>query len=169
MNKKLLKLARMVMNFNEVRTDKDLLIYEGDKMEIGTEVLVEKEGDFVAPENGEYTAEDGTIYVIEDGKVSDIKEPVTEEIKEPVNEEMENVNDTIDPQEDVVDEVSESDVKIAELEEKLKAANEEIERLNAIIKELENKNLQPVEDPIDQSVKVDDTNYSKQGALKYFQ
>ena len=58
---------------------------------------------------------------------------------------------------------------IAELEEELKAAYAEIDRLNAVIKELENKNLQPVEEPIDQSPKVDDNVYSKQGALKYFQ
>lgn len=163
-NKKLLKLARMVMTFNEVRTDKDLLIYEGDKLEIGTEVLVEKEGDFVAPENGEYKAEDGTIYVIEDGKVIDIKEPVAEEEKESVEVEMEDII----PDKVEVEIEPESEVKIAELEDKLKAAYDEIERLNAVIKELENKNLQPVEEPIDQSPKVDDTPYSKEGALKYF-
>lgn len=164
MNKKLLKLARMVMTFNEVRTDKDLLIYEGDKLEIGTEVLVEKEGDFVAPENGDYTAEDGTIYVIEDGKVTDIKEPVVEEEKPVEDVEMEDII----PDKVEVEIEPESEVKIAELEDKLKAAYDEIERLNAVIKELENKNLQPVEDPIDQSPKVDDAPYSKQGALKYF-
>lgn len=165
MNKKLLKLARMVMTFNEVRTDKDLLIYEGDKLEIGTEVLVEKEGDFVAPENGDYTAEDGTIYVIEDGKVTDIKEPDTEEEKA-VEVEMEEVT----PDAEVEVEVEpEAEKRIAELEEELKAAYAEIDRLNAVVKELENKNLQPVEEPIDQSPKVDDNVYSKQGALKYFQ
>lgn len=155
----------MVMTFNEVRTDKDLLIYEGDKLEIGTEVLVEKEGDFVAPENGDYTAEDGTIYVIEDGKVTDIKEPATEEEKT-VEVEMEDVT----PDAEVEVEVEpEAEKRIAELEEELKAAYAEIDRLNAVVKELENKNLQPVEEPIDQSPKVDDNVYSKQGALKYFQ
>ena len=154
----------MVMTFNEVRTDKDLLIYEGDKLEIGTEVLVEKEGDFVAPENGEYKAEDGTIYVIEDGKVMDIKEPVAEEEKAPVETEMVDLIPDID-----VDIKPEAEVKIDELEDKLEAAYKEIARLNEVIKELENKNLQPVEEPIDQSPKVDDNMYSKQGALKYFQ
>lgn len=155
----------MVMTFNEVRTDKDLLIYEGDKLEIGTEVLVEKEGDFVAPENGDYTAEDGTIYVIEDGKVTDIKEPDTEEEKT-VEVEMEDVT----PDAEVEVEVEpDAEKRIAELEEELKAAYAEIDRLNAVVKELENKNLQPVEEPIDQSPKVDDNVYSKQGALKYFQ
>ena len=163
-SKKLLKLARMVMTFNEVRTDKDLLIYEGDKLEIGTEVLVEKEGDFVAPENGEYKAEDGIIYVIEDGKVTDIKEPVAEEEKAPVETEMVDMIPDID-----VDIKPESEVKIDELEDKLEEAYKEIARLNEVIKELENKNLQPVEEPIDQSPKVDDNMYSKQGALKYFQ
>ena len=155
----------MVMTFNEVRTDKDLLIYEGDKLEIGTEVLVEKEGDFVAPENGDYTAEDGTIYVIEDGKVADIKEPVAEEEKESVEVEMEDII----PDKVEVEIEPESEKRIAELEEELKAAYAEIARLNEVIKELENKNLQPVEEPIDQSPKVDDTPYSKEGALKYFQ
>ena len=115
-SKKLLKLARMVMTFNEVRTDKDLLIYEGDKLEVGTEVLVEKEGDFVAPENGEYTAEDGIIYVIEDGKVTDIKEPVTEEEKESVETEMEDMI----PDKVEVEIEPESEKRIAELEEELK-------------------------------------------------
>lgn len=95
MRKKLIKLARMVMRFAEIVTDKATLIYDGELAE-GVEVSVEKEGEIVTPENGEYltetlkiTVEEGKITKIEDIEVEetveDVEEETTEEtIEEPV-------------------------------------------------------------------------------------
>lgn len=91
---KLFKLAKLVMKFAEIVTDKATLTYDGELTE-GVEVFVEKEGDFVAPEDGEYktetqviTIEGGKVTKIEDIEVEEeptVEEPATEEpIEEPV-------------------------------------------------------------------------------------
>lgn len=169
---KLIKLAKLVMNFGQVKTDNGILIYEGDELVIDTEVSIEKDGDYTPAPDGEYKKDEKTTIIVKDGKVSDIVEVKDEPVEEEtVKVEME---ETVPPTEEVTV-VPESEVKIkelenriAELEEDIAAKDKEIERLNEYVKELENKNLQPVEDPIDQSPKVEDT-YSKKGALKYFQ
>lgn len=91
---KLLKLAKLVMKFAEVETDKGTLTYDGDLVE-GVEVFVEKEGEFVAPEDGEYKTETQVI-TIEGGKVTKIEEIEVEEepkeeepIEEPKEEQIE--------------------------------------------------------------------------------
>lgn len=91
---KLFKLAKLVMKFAEIVTDKATLTYDGELAE-GVEVFVEKEGEFVAPEDGEYKTETQVITV-EGGKVTKIEdieveeEPTTEEpTEEPVEEPIE--------------------------------------------------------------------------------
>lgn len=94
MNKnKLFKLAKLVMKFAEIVTDKATLTYDGELTE-GVEVFVEKEGEFVTPEDGEYktetqviTVEGGKVTKIEDIEVEEepTEEPTTEEpVEEPV-------------------------------------------------------------------------------------
>ena len=91
---KLFKLAKLVMKFAEIVTDKGTLTYDGELTE-GVEVFVEKEGEFVAPEDGEYktetqviTVEGGKVTKIEDIEVEEepTEEPTTEEptVEEPI-------------------------------------------------------------------------------------
>lgn len=91
---KLFKLAKLVMKFAEIVTDKATLTYDGELTE-GVEVFVEKEGEFVAPEDGEYktetqviTVEGGKVTKIEDIEVEEepTEEPKTEEptVEEPI-------------------------------------------------------------------------------------
>ena len=88
---KLFKLAKLVMKFAEIVTDKETLTYDGELAE-GVEVFVEKEGEFVAPEDGEYKTETQVITV-EGGKVTKIEDIEVEEeekeepIEEPIAEE----------------------------------------------------------------------------------
>ena len=125
MTKNFLKLARLIMRFAEVKTDKGSLIYDGE-LAVGIEVMVEdEEGNVVAAPDGEYNLEDGRVVVVKEGKVAEIKEaPVTEEtIKEVLEEEA--------PAKD------EKDLRIEELEGLLKDRDAIIEELNAKIKDLE--------------------------------
>jgi hypothetical protein len=87
---KLIKLAKLVMKFAEVETDKGTLIIDGD-LAVGVEVSVEVEGEYKPAEDGEYTTETQKI-TIKDGKVEsieaiEVEEEVTEEPKEEVTEE----------------------------------------------------------------------------------
>lgn len=137
MTKNFLKLARLVMRFAEVKTDKGSLIYDGE-LAVDIEVMVEdEEGNVVAAPDGEYNLEDGRVVVVKDGKVAEIKEaPVTEEtIKEVLEEEA--------PAKD------EKDLRIEELEGLLKDRDAIIEELNAKIKDLESKLNEPAEEALE--------------------
>lgn len=78
---KLMKLAHLVLNFAEVKTDKSPLIYEGE-LAVGIEVMVEDEkGEIVAAPDGEYLTDTQKITV-KDGKVEKIEEKAETEISE---------------------------------------------------------------------------------------
>ena len=137
MTKNFLKLARLVMRFAEVKTDKGSLIYDGE-LAVDIEVMVEdEEGNVVAAPDGEYNLEDGRVVVVKDGKVAEIKEaPVTEEtIKEVLEEEA--------PAKD------EKDLRIEELEGLLKDRDAIIAELTAKIKDLESKLNEPAEEALE--------------------
>ena len=93
---KLFKLAKLVMKFAEIVTDKATLTYDGELTE-GVEVFVEKEGEFVAPEDGEYKTETQVITV-EGGKVTKIEDIEVEEepTEEPTTEEEQPVEEPIE-------------------------------------------------------------------------
>ena len=151
MTKNFLKLARLVMRFAEVKTDKGSLIYDGE-LAVDIEVMVEdEEGNVVAAPDGEYNLEDGRVVVVKEGKVAEIKEaPVTEEtIKEVLEEEA--------PAKD------EKDLRIEELEGLLKDRDAIIEELNAKIKDLESKLNEPAEEALEMSAvaKTENDKYSK--------
>ena len=151
MTKNFLKLARLVMRFAEVKTDKGSLIYDGE-LAIDIEVMVEdEEGNVVAAPDGEYNLEDGRVVVVKDGKVAEIKEaPVTEETIEEVLAEETPAKD-------------EKDLRIEELEGLLKDRDAIIEELNAKIKDLESKLNEPAEEALEMSavVKTENDKYSK--------
>lgn len=78
-----LALRSLVMKCGAVETDKAVLNYDGDELEVGKEVFIETEdGEMVPAEDGEYVAGEKT-YVVADGKVTEIRE------KETVEEEVE--------------------------------------------------------------------------------
>lgn len=73
-----LKLAKLIMKFAEIETDKGTLTYEGDLIE-GVEVFIEKEGEGLVPaEDGEYVTEDKVIKV-EGGVVTSITDITKDE------------------------------------------------------------------------------------------
>lgn len=167
MKSKLLKLAKILLNFKMINSDKGTLIIDSELV-IGAEISIEDEnGDVLPAEDGEYIIENQKITV-EGGKVSAI-EPIEEtteteeEIKEePVKEEM--AEEPTEPTE----EPDEKDLRIAELEGLLKDRDAIIEELTAKIKELEEKLNKPVEEPVKMSATVKEKS-SENPALKYFE
>lgn len=76
-----LKLAKILLSFATVETDKGVLSLEGE-LEVGTELYVEDEnGEMIPATDGEYVInEDGRTIVVADGKVTEIREkPIEEE------------------------------------------------------------------------------------------
>lgn len=128
-----IKLAKMLLKFGTLSTDKGELLYEGN-LEAGLEVFVEDEnGEMQPATDGEYQAED-KIYVVAEGKIAEIKEVETEEEKpaeEPVVE--------VEAVEEVVEEPVVEVDKVAELEAKLEEKDALVKELEAKVAELEAK------------------------------
>ena len=161
-NKKfMLKLARMVMKFAEVETDKGLLTYEGELV-VGNEVFIEKDGELIPAEDGEYVAEDKTI-VVKDGKIAEIVE-VNKEDEQPVPIEGEDVEN---PTDNTIKE-NEKEVKIAELEAVIAEKDKEIESLKAEIEEMKTKlQMSTDKSPKEKMKEIEDA-IKQNPALKYF-
>lgn len=154
MTKNFLKLARMLMKFAEVKTDKGSLIYDGE-LTLETPVQIEDaEGNIVAAPDGDYTLEDGRVVVVTEGKVAEIKEaPIEEETVEEVLEEEIPTDESAD--------------KIADLEAIIAEQEAVIDELKAQIKELEDKINAPKEESIEMSA-VAKKNKVDNPVLKYF-
>lgn len=171
MKSKLLKLAKMLLNFKMISSDKGTLIIDSDLI-VGAEISIESENGEVLPaEDGEYIIENQKIMV-EGGKIIAIEpideEPETEPVtEEPVEEEMVE-EPTKEPETEPETEPDEKDLRIAELEGLLKDRDAIIENLTAKLKELEEKLNKPVEEPVKMSATVKEK-ISANPALKYFE
>lgn len=175
-NQKLLKLAKIIMKFSTVETDKGILYIDGDLAE-GAVVSIEYEnGEFVAPEDGAYETDD-LIVTVKDGKVEKIEQkeaPVedTEKVDVEVDTEMEEQApvDEEAPAEDPKDaQIKELENKITELEGLLQDRDATISELTEKIKELEDKAKAPVEEPVKMSAAVRNAASKENSALKFFQ
>lgn len=82
-----IQLAKMIIKFGEINTDKGILSYEGDSLEIGMEVYIQDAdtGNLIPAPDDTYveTAELGNInYIVVGGKITEIKSPEGEPIEE---------------------------------------------------------------------------------------
>ena len=166
-NKKfMLKLARMLMKFAEVETDKGLLTYEGELV-VGNEVFIEKDGELIPAEDGEYVAEDKTI-VVKDGKIAEIVE-IKKEDEKPTPEDSVVVEGEVveNPTDNTIKE-DEKDVKIAELEAVIAEKDKEIESLKAEIEEMKTKLQMSTDKSPKEKMKEIEEAIKQNPALKYF-
>ena len=127
------KLAKILLQFTSIKTDKGILEYDGEELAVDVEIyIVDENGERSMPQDGEYGTEDDKTIVVTDGKVTEIKEKeeeVTEEetVEEEVTEEME----------ETVEEVTEETVEEEKVDE-LAELKAEIEALKSIVEELVN-------------------------------
>lgn len=158
MKKKLLAFARLLKCFEEVTTDRGILVSDND-IEVGSEVFILQEnGELTPADSGRYVTET-RIYEVESGFITKIEEvePVVKEVVEEIVEEEVHLEPSPE-----IEELQQLKDKVAELEAVIKEKDEEIARLKA---ELE----QPTEEIIETQKKVEEfSNQRKTGldALK---
>ena len=153
MNSKLLKLARMVMNLSEVKTNKGELISE-TVIEVGSEVFIEDANDMlVAAPDGEYVTQDEVTLVVADGKVVEIREKETEEApveEQPVEEPL--AEEPVEEQPVEEAEPDEKDAEIAKLQAQIDELNsiiaEKDEEIGKLKSELEKSDSKPAEEQL---------------------
>lgn len=151
MNSKLLKLARMVMNLAQIKTNKGELISE-TVIEVGSEVFIEDVNDMLVPApDGEYVTQDEVTIIVADGKVAEIREKETVEeqpkqpVEEPLAEEPEQSTEEAPAEDEKDAEIAKLQAQIEELNNIIAEKDEEIGRLKA---ELEKSDSKPAEEQL---------------------
>ena len=67
------ELAKLLIKYSVVKTDKAVLEYDGEDLVAGMDVYITDEnGDKVPAEDGEYVTEDNKVITVKDGKVESI-------------------------------------------------------------------------------------------------
>ena len=135
------------LKFGEVKTDKSVLVFDGEELKEGMEVFVlDEEGNAVPAEDGDYTTEDGKVIKVIEGKVSEIVDPEAEVAEEPVQEEIaqeENVDvEPVDTPEEENMETSVED-RIAALEERIAGVEGKLAKVE-----------EPAANPVDETPEV---------------
>lgn len=156
-NKKLNKIKAMLKNilleFNEVATDKGVLRWNGEETEElpveGADVyVVDEEENEVAAESGEYVVDELTTIVVEDGKVKEVIIKEEEKTEEEAPAEAEVVEEILEDEkpeekeEEKSEEPAEEEAPATDVEGDVDAAIDELEALKAKIEELEKENAQ---------------------------
>lgn len=124
------KLAAILAQFSVVKTDKAILVYDGEDLVAGMKVYVENEnGERTAVEDGEYTTEDGKVITVKEGTVESIVDPIAEvdaveeeepktkeePVEEPVEEELVDEEPVEEPKETEPTEIEKIREEINEL------------------------------------------------------
>lgn len=128
-----LKLAKILLQFTSVKTDKGILEFDGEELAIDAEVfIVDENGERSKPEDGEYLTEDDKVIVVADGKVTEIKEK-----EEPIEEPTEEVVEEMEGEEPVTEEPIEEPTN--DVEERLSALETKIEELFVMVEQILSK------------------------------
>ena len=143
------KLAKMLLKFDSISTDKADLFYDHEgELVVGDEVYTYNEaGDRVPVADGEYLS-DNIVYDIENSKVTEIKRFET---PDPAKEDLEAIPDS--PADPAAPEVApeampKEDPKVAELESKVTELESKVTELVSKVEELAAKLETPVVEPI---------------------
>ena len=73
------ELAKLLIKYSVVKTDKAVLEYEGEELVAGMDVYItDEDGNKVPAEDGEYVTEDNKVITIKDGKVELIVDKAAE-------------------------------------------------------------------------------------------
>lgn len=162
-------LRSLLMKCGAVSTDKATLLFEGEELEIGTEVFVENEEGEISPaEDGEYVA-DGVTYVVAEGKVAEIRkeeEAAPEEEETPVEEAEEPEAEPIEEPEpaeeaeSVEDRVARLESAVGEIREGIEGLIEAVAALAARVESMEEKMKgleEPAADPAEDTEETQET------------
>ena len=141
------KLAKMLLKFDSISTDKADLFYDHEgELVVGDEVYTYNEdGDRVPVEDGDYVS-DGYVYKVKDHVVEEIVKPEGEDA--PADEkEKEDLEEVVveDPEDQVT---PKEDPKVATLETKVTELESKVTELVSKVEELAAKLETPAVDPI---------------------
>ena len=135
------ELAKLLIKYSVVKTDKAVLEYDGEELVAGMDVYITDEnGDKVAAEDGEYVTEDNKTITVKDGKVESIIDKAAdveaeEEEKKEDEPMLEPVAEEPMPEDKKEDEVSLEDVNTA-IDEMRKEIDELYKIVDSLLKKV---------------------------------
>lgn len=130
------ELAKLLIKYSVVKTDRAVLEYEGEDLVAGMDVVITDEnGDKVPAEDGEYVTEDNKTIVVKDGKVESIIDRAAEvEAEEEEKKEDEPMEEPI--VEPMPDEPKEDEVNLEDVNTAIDELRKEVDELYKIIDSL---------------------------------
>lgn len=139
------ELAKLLIKYSVVKTDKAVLEYDGENLVAGMDVFItNEEGEKVPAEDGEYITEDNKTITVANGKVESIVDPVAEVDaveEEPKEEEVveEEPKEDEPVAEDEKDEKEEEKVSLEDIDTKIDELRKEVDELYKIVDSLMKK------------------------------
>ena len=137
------ELAKLLIKYSVVKTDKAVLEYDGNDLVAGMDVYITDEnGDKVPAEDGEYVTEDNKTITVKDGKVESIVDPSAEvDAEEEEKKEDEPMVEPIveEPMPEDKKEDEEEKVSLEDINTSIDELRKEVDELYKIVDGLMNK------------------------------
>lgn len=131
------ELAKLLIKYSVVKTDRAVLEYEGENLVAGMDVYItDEEGNKVPAEDGEYTTEDNKKITVKDGKVESIVDPVAEvDAEEEEKKEDEPMEEPI-AEEPMPEDKKEDEVNLEDVNTAIDELRKEVDELYKIVDSL---------------------------------
>ena len=132
------ELAKLLIKYSVVKTDKAVLEYEGDELVAGMDVYITDEnGDKVPAEDGDYVTEDNKTITVKDGKVESIVDPVAEvDAEEDEKKEDEPMVEPAKEEEPMPEDKKEDEVNLEDVNTAIDELRKEVDELYKIVDSL---------------------------------
>ena len=131
------ELAKLLIKYSVVKTDKAVLEYDGNDLVAGMDVVVTNEnGDKVPAEDGEYVTEDNKVITVKDGKVESIVDKAAEVDAAEEEEKKEPVAEEPISEEPKEDEPKEEEVNLEDVNSAISELRKEVDELYKIVDSL---------------------------------
>ena len=136
------ELAKLLIKYSVVKTDKAVLEYEGEELVAGMDVYItDEEGNKVPAEDGEYTTEDNKVITVMNGKVESIVDKAAdveaEEDEKKEDEPMEEPTKEEEPMPE--DDKKDEEVSLEDVNTAIDELRKEVDELYAIVDDLMKK------------------------------
>ena len=132
------ELAKLLIKYSVVKTDKAVLEYDGEELVAGMDVYItNEEGEKVPAEDGEYTTEDNKVISVKDGKVEKIVDPVAEvDAEEEEKKEDEPMVEPAKEEEPMPEDKKEDEVNLEDVNTAIDELRKEVDELYKIVDSL---------------------------------
>ena len=132
------ELAKLLIKYSVVKTDKAVLEYEGEELVAGMDVYITDEnGEKVPAEDGEYLTEDNKVISVKDGKVESIIDKAADvEAEEDEKKEDEPMEEPTKEEEPMPEDDKKDEVNLEDVNTAIDELRKEVDELYKIVDSL---------------------------------